>query len=307
MRKRLCLLLAAAFAAVLTGCDSACTHDYTDKIVAPTCTASGYTLHTCKLCGDYYSDSVEPATGHNYTPETKEATCLEAGYTVYTCSNCGDSYRGDEKPATGHNYTPKTVQSDCVHHGGTVYTCSACGDSYTEGEQPLTDHTGVGRCQVCDLDFFADVRDYIVANGEQGEDRYTIKVSRPDENLNYTITFSYLTDSEELLWTFMASRGLYIYATSVYIDRIGTSYSYLQAMYNMNSMQITDYMIGTVNPSILSLLEGLSYTKTSLTSSSTITSFKKLACTSVKIMVVEADLLFAQIGHRYTSSAFNFA
>ena len=41
-------------------------HSYTDTVIAPTCTASGYTLHTCELCGFSYADTETAATGHSF-------------------------------------------------------------------------------------------------------------------------------------------------------------------------------------------------------------------------------------------------
>lgn len=34
-----------------------CDHDYTETVVAPTYTARGYTLHTCKICGESFQDN----------------------------------------------------------------------------------------------------------------------------------------------------------------------------------------------------------------------------------------------------------
>ena len=42
------------------------THKYTDKVTAPTCTAGGYTTHTC-VCGHSYTDSETAALGHSYS------------------------------------------------------------------------------------------------------------------------------------------------------------------------------------------------------------------------------------------------
>lgn len=68
-------------------------HSYTAKISAPTCTADGYTTHTCSGCGDTYQDTIVEALGHSYKiSETKEPTCTEDGYTKYTCERCGNSY-----------------------------------------------------------------------------------------------------------------------------------------------------------------------------------------------------------------------
>ena len=40
-------------------------HSYTAAVTAPTCTAAGYTTHTCS-CGDSYKDNYVNALGHNY-------------------------------------------------------------------------------------------------------------------------------------------------------------------------------------------------------------------------------------------------
>lgn len=42
-----------------------CVHEYVTKVVAPTCTEQGYTLHTCKKCGKSYRDSFV-APRHEY-------------------------------------------------------------------------------------------------------------------------------------------------------------------------------------------------------------------------------------------------
>ena len=42
------------------------THNYASKVVQPTCTAQGYTIHTCS-CGNSYKDSYVNALGHSYS------------------------------------------------------------------------------------------------------------------------------------------------------------------------------------------------------------------------------------------------
>ena len=49
-------------------------HSYTAKKIAPTCTAQGYTLHTCD-CGDSYKDSYTDKTAHSY----KDNVCTACG------------------------------------------------------------------------------------------------------------------------------------------------------------------------------------------------------------------------------------
>ena len=45
--------------------EKAHTHSYTEKVTAPTCTARGYTTHTC-ACGDSYIDSYTNPLGHDF-------------------------------------------------------------------------------------------------------------------------------------------------------------------------------------------------------------------------------------------------
>ena len=41
-------------------------HIYTSVVTKPTCTAEGYTTHTCSVCGDSYVDTKVAALGHKY-------------------------------------------------------------------------------------------------------------------------------------------------------------------------------------------------------------------------------------------------
>ncbi|MCD7761015.1 MAG: 5'-nucleotidase C-terminal domain-containing protein, partial [Clostridiales bacterium] len=153
-------------------------HEYTEIVIAPTCTEQGYTLHVCESCGDFYCTDYVDATGHNYVDgvctecgaeeptehtheyvatETVEATCTENGYIVYTCE-CGDTYT-EIIDATGHNYVDG-VCTECgavesteehIHEyvateiveatcteDGYVVYTCECGDTYTE----IIDATG---------------------------------------------------------------------------------------------------------------------------------------------------------------------
>ena len=101
------------------------THSYKNTVTAPTCTAKGYTTHTCS-CGNSYKDTYVDALGHNYvsgvctrcnakdpnyqaphthsyTAAVTAPTCTAAGYTTHICS-CGDSYKDSYVDALGHNY-----------------------------------------------------------------------------------------------------------------------------------------------------------------------------------------------------------
>ena len=71
-------------------CVEAHEHSYTAVVTAPTCTAKGYTTHTCS-CGDSYVDTYTDALGHAWDSGkvTKPATSTETGIKTYTCTRCG--------------------------------------------------------------------------------------------------------------------------------------------------------------------------------------------------------------------------
>ncbi|WMJ22532.1 hypothetical protein RBG61_11105 [Paludicola sp. MB14-C6] len=55
-------------------------HEYTSKTIPPTCTVKGYTIHTCKSCGDSYKDAYS-------TPQHT--------YINYLCKFCGQPSRSE--------------------------------------------------------------------------------------------------------------------------------------------------------------------------------------------------------------------
>ena len=122
-------------------------HSYDSKVTAPTCTAKGYTTHTCSTCGDTYKDAYVDATGH--TEETvagKSATCTEAGLTEgKKCSVCGEATVAQKEiPALGH--TEETVagkSATCTEAGLTDgKKCSVCGETtVAQKEIPALGHT----------------------------------------------------------------------------------------------------------------------------------------------------------------------
>ena len=67
-------------------------HDYAVTVTAPTCTAKGYTTHTC-ACGDSYVDAYTDALGHAWDSGkvTKPATETEDGVKTFTCTRCGET------------------------------------------------------------------------------------------------------------------------------------------------------------------------------------------------------------------------
>jgi uncharacterized protein YkwD len=82
-------------------------HSYESKTVAPTCTAGGYTLHTCTKCGHSYKDNKTAATGHSYETSVVYPTFDQGGYTKHTCTGCGHTKQTDKTEKL--NYSLKEV------------------------------------------------------------------------------------------------------------------------------------------------------------------------------------------------------
>ena len=82
-------------------CVEAHEHSYTAVVTAPTCTAKGYTTHTCS-CGDSYVDTYTDALGHAWDSGkvTKQPTATETGVRTYTCTRCSAT-KTETIPATG--------------------------------------------------------------------------------------------------------------------------------------------------------------------------------------------------------------
>ncbi len=65
-------------------------HAYESVVTKPTCTESGYTTHTCTICGDSYVDGETEETGHSYEyAVTREPSAHEEGVLTGTCEACG--------------------------------------------------------------------------------------------------------------------------------------------------------------------------------------------------------------------------
>ncbi len=69
------------------------------RVTAPTCTEKGYTTFVCSNegCGYSYKGEEVEATGHSYVSEVIEPTTDREGYTIHTCSVCNDTYTDDIK------------------------------------------------------------------------------------------------------------------------------------------------------------------------------------------------------------------
>ena len=109
------------------------THYYTATVTAPTCTAKGYTTHTC-ACGNSYVDTYTDALGHAWDngKVTKQPTEAETGVKTFTCTRCGET-KTETIPKLAHEHSYKAVVTapTCTEKGYTTHTC-ACGDSYVD-------------------------------------------------------------------------------------------------------------------------------------------------------------------------------
>ena len=123
------------------------THSYKDVVTAPTCTAKGYTTHTCS-CGDSYVDTYVDALGHAWDDGvvTKPATETETGVKTFTCTRCGETKTETIPKLTHeHNYNAVVTAPTCTEKGYTTHTC-ACGDSYVDSYVlPLGHDWGSGK------------------------------------------------------------------------------------------------------------------------------------------------------------------
>ena len=84
---------------------------------APTCTEIGWNEYdACQREGCTYTTKVEiPAPGHDYTEKVVKPTCEKVGYTLHTCKNCNDSYKDHQTKTLLHWYGEWTSNGDGTH------------------------------------------------------------------------------------------------------------------------------------------------------------------------------------------------
>ena len=99
-------------------------HVYDHKTTAATCTAQGYTTHTCRTCKYSYKDTYVSAKGHDYKYEiTKIPSIVVSGELTGTCRNCSGKVTVEMPMLNTTDYTKTVV---------TAATCTANGtDKYT--------------------------------------------------------------------------------------------------------------------------------------------------------------------------------
>lgn len=82
MKRKSIVCILSAIIACGTACFAACGHEhsYKARVVAPTCTEEGYTVHECE-CGDSYTTDKTSALGHEFTE-------YYTAYGRFACSRC---------------------------------------------------------------------------------------------------------------------------------------------------------------------------------------------------------------------------
>ena len=100
------------------------THNYASKVVQPTCTAQGYTMHTCS-CGNSYKDSYVNAHGHSYSGGActrcgqKDPNYTQTSGVSYVLSDgvLTVSGSGECTNAWMNNYSPNNVKKIVIGSG----------------------------------------------------------------------------------------------------------------------------------------------------------------------------------------------
>ncbi len=143
-----------------------------------------------------------PAAGHDYVATTTiDPTCTAGGYTIYTCSVCGDSYTADETEATGHSagetVTENEVAATCTTDGSydEVVYCTVCGEElsretvtvpatgHTEGEAVVENEVAVTHTE----DGSYDLVVYCTVCGEELS-RETVTITADGHSASETVT-----------------------------------------------------------------------------------------------------------------------
>lgn len=142
-------------------------HHYHKTVTEPTCTAMGFTEYECTACGDTFTADYTDKLPHDYKAEITKPTCTEFGFTAYTCADCGSSYLSNYTDKTPHNYNKQTIPPTCTEHGYTIYTCPDCGNEY------------IGDLTECEQHKYTET----VIAPTCTEMGYTIFTFRPDNNI----------------------------------------------------------------------------------------------------------------------------
>ncbi len=125
-------------------------HIFANLVVAPTTTAKGYTLHTCKECGYSFKDTYTDMLTHTHDFEDKviPPTYTAKGYTIHTCKVCGETLRDAETHALvcqHENMKTTIIEPTCESKGYTLHECTTCKIySYKDSETDPLGHNWNG-------------------------------------------------------------------------------------------------------------------------------------------------------------------
>ena len=117
---------------------------------AATCTEIGWEAYdTCSRC-DYTTYKEIPATGHHHNAVVTAPTCTAKGYTTHTCA-CGDSYVDSYTDALGHSYGAwtQTKAPTCTAKGTDSRSCTRCGQTEKRDVAALLHDYENGACTRC--------------------------------------------------------------------------------------------------------------------------------------------------------------
>ncbi len=145
-------------------------HVFDHKVTNPTCSAKGYTAHTCRTCAYSYKDAYTNALSHSYANYyvTSGPTVASTGTLTGTCTKCSVTHDVSLPKLSTADYTVSVVVAATCTQGGTdKYTwknttygtvaintnTQATGHdySYKVTKNPTTSATGTltGTCSKC--------------------------------------------------------------------------------------------------------------------------------------------------------------
>ena len=157
---------------------SATGHSYSNIVTPPTCTAVGYTKHTCSGCSYSYNSDTVAATGHTEAIDAAvAATCLKTGLSEGKhCSVCeAVIVAQDIIPALGHEFKTYTFDNNatteadgtetatCEHGCGATDTRTAAGTKIATTPEK---GTAVTETAANNVNIYAHGRTIVVENAQ---------------------------------------------------------------------------------------------------------------------------------------------